>query len=256
MTPSLRIVSLGFLACVCAWACAFEARAAESEGDAKKAVSRSESEGKAAAKAEVQKAQLQYKLGRFEEALTSYSRAYELFHAPALLFNIGQCHKNLKHHERAIFFFEGYLREETKVDARKRTLAEELIAESRADLERRRVAEAAEIEARRSREAAAIATATTPTFGVGAKNTNAGAGASSSASAVFGTPPPVPSSGPTLIDSGPQSPPAAKPLTRKWWFWTAVGAGALAVAGGVFALYSAGGNSELPDNSVGTLDRR
>ena len=34
------------------------------------------------------KAQLHYKLGRFEEALNAYTRAYEIYHAPALLFNI------------------------------------------------------------------------------------------------------------------------------------------------------------------------
>ena len=94
----------------------------------------------------VEQANTDYKLGRFQEALDGYSRAYELFHAPALLFNIGQCHRNLGHHERAIFFFAGFLRE--KPDDPNRALVESLIGESRAAL----AAERAE-EERRRREA-------------------------------------------------------------------------------------------------------
>ena len=87
---------------------------------------------RAQAKAEVQKGQLDYQLGRFEQALEEYSHAYELFPAPALLFNLGQCHRNLKNYERAIFFFEGYLREQTKIEADQRALTEDLIAECKA----------------------------------------------------------------------------------------------------------------------------
>ena len=71
---------------------------------------------RAQAKAQVKKGQLDYKLARFEEALEDYTHAYELYPAPALLFNLGQCHRNLKNYERAIFFFEGYLREQPKID--------------------------------------------------------------------------------------------------------------------------------------------
>ena len=84
------------------------------------------------AKAAVEKGETAYKLGRFEEALEEYSHAYELFPAPALLFNLGQCHKQLKNYERAIFFFEGYLRDEQRPTNRR--LAEDLIAESRAEI--------------------------------------------------------------------------------------------------------------------------
>ena len=78
----------------------------------------------------MRKGQLDYKLARFEDALQDYSRAYELYPAPALLFNLGQCHRNLKNYERAIFFFEGYLREQPKIDPDQRALTEDLIAES------------------------------------------------------------------------------------------------------------------------------
>ncbi|MEP6652414.1 MAG: tetratricopeptide repeat protein [Myxococcales bacterium] len=199
-------------------------------------------DAKALARTEVHKAQLHYKLGRFDEALAAYSRAYELFNAPALLFNIGQCHKNLKNYDRAIFFFEGYLREETKADAQKRTLAQDLIAESRAELQRQRAAEAAEAQTRR----AAAAAASPPPA------------AASSVAAVFGAPPPPPSTSSSLLDSASSlDQPSSRSITRKWWFWTAVGVGALAVAGGVVAyLVSGQTTTVLPMGSVGTLDRR
>src|SRR4051812_23118772 len=66
----------------------------------------------AQARAQVEAADTDYKLGRFGDALEKYSKAYELYAAAPLLFNIGQCHRNLKNYERAIFFFQGYLRED------------------------------------------------------------------------------------------------------------------------------------------------
>ena len=85
------------------------------------------------ARQEVEAADVLYKLARFDEALAKYSRAYELYQAPALLFNIAQCHKNLKQFEKAIFFYEGYLREAP--GAPNRALVEDLLAESRRLLE-------------------------------------------------------------------------------------------------------------------------
>ncbi|MBC8133747.1 MAG: tetratricopeptide repeat protein [Deltaproteobacteria bacterium] len=235
-----RVARTGFLMLLaalstCVWAMPSPVWAADNDDDPK-----------ATARAEVQKAQLQYKLGRFEEALDSYSRAYEIFNAPALLFNIGQCHKNLKHHERAVFFFEGYLREEKKIDARKRTLAEELIAESRAELERQRLA--TEANSKRAAEAAAAAAPATAPAAVPAAPPPV-----SSVAAVFGTPPPPPSSTPDVAPPND----TAKPLTRKWWFWTAIGVGAVALVGGSIAYYGTGPTTTvLPGGTLGTLDRR
>lgn len=185
-----------------------------------------EKELRAQAKLEVDKAALHYRLGRFEEALASYTRAYELFNAPALLFNIGQCHKNLKNHERAIFFFQGYLREETNPE--KRALAEDLLAKSRADLERQRLE--------------AIPPAAPPPAPAPAAEPLIGTDLSRS-TAAEGSPAPE---GQTAV-----------PLTRKWWFWTALGAGALAIAGGTIAYYATGHTTLVtPMGSLGTLDRR
>ena len=187
---------------------------------------------RAEAKREVERAEVQYKLGRFDEALEGYSRAYELVNAPGLLFNIGQCHKNLKSYERAIFFFQEYLREAKRPE--RRALANELIAEARAQLEKQRLEPAP----------AADSPPAPP------------------------SPPPVPAwREPPVADQGDTSakapgavlqntaPAPEAPLTQKWWFWTAIGAGAVAVVTGI-VLLSGSGDTVPPSGSVGTLDRR
>ena len=78
------------------------------------------------------KGQIQYNLGRFEKALEHFSKAYETMPHGAFLFNIGQCHRHLGNHEKAIFFFEGYLR--NLPNAPNRSDVEDLISEHRAKL--------------------------------------------------------------------------------------------------------------------------
>lgn len=56
-----------------------------------------------------EQAQREYDLGNFDKALVGYSEAYRLVSAPALLFNIGQCHRQLGQYERAAFFYRRYL---------------------------------------------------------------------------------------------------------------------------------------------------
>ena len=53
--------------------------------------------------------QIAFDLGRFEEALERYEQAYRMVAAPGLLFNIGQCHRNLGNYKKAIFNFRLYL---------------------------------------------------------------------------------------------------------------------------------------------------
>ena len=186
---------------------------------------------RAEAKVEVERAEVQYKLGRFDEALEGYSRAYELVNAPGLLFNIGQCHKNLKSYERAIFFFQEYLREETRPE--RRTLANELIAEARAEMERQRVSPPSPSE---SASEGGVAPPSVPTW----------------------REPPVGEEADAPSKAAPSLAPAAPsdvPLTRKWWFWTAVAAGAAVIATGAIVLAGSGASAP-PAGSVGTLDRR
>ena len=78
------------------------------------------------AKALTGRATIEYNIGHFEQALELYTKAYEALPTPALLFDLGQCHRMLGKPERAIFFFQGYLR--AKPDAPNRALVEQLLA--------------------------------------------------------------------------------------------------------------------------------
>jgi hypothetical protein len=53
--------------------------------------------------------QLAYQAGRFDSALTQFTRAYELSHRAELLYNIGQCQDFLRHDAEALAAFEAYL---------------------------------------------------------------------------------------------------------------------------------------------------
>jgi tetratricopeptide (TPR) repeat protein len=91
------------------------------------------------------KATVEYNVGRFQQALDLYTKAYERVPKPALLFNIGQCHRLLGHYDQALFFYSGYLRE--KPEAANRTVVEQHMAEAKQALDQQRAAQA---EAQRS----------------------------------------------------------------------------------------------------------
>ena len=183
-------------------------------------------DARANAKVEVQQAQIDYELGRFDRALERYTHAYELFPVPALLFNLGQCHRNLKNPEHAIFFFEGYLRDETRIDKGRRALTEDLIAESKAVLARQQVAA----------EAAAEAARRPPHLEARPGET---------------TPPPATI---LVIDREQDQSPGHTSVASRWWFWTAIGVATAAAA----VAYYATGDPRLvpPSGTVGTVDRR
>jgi tetratricopeptide (TPR) repeat protein len=85
----------------------------------------------------VHDAALRYDVRDFNGALPLYIKAYERSALPILLFNIGQCYKQLGEHERAVFYFGGFLR--NSPESKHRALAETVMAESEAAL---RVAQA------------------------------------------------------------------------------------------------------------------
>ncbi len=101
-------------------------------------------------------ATVEYNVGRFQQALDLYTKAYERYSKPALLFNIGQCHRLLGHYEQALFFYHGYLREQP--DAPNRALAEQHIDEAQRALDAQRAAQ--EAESRRQAQAAERASET------------------------------------------------------------------------------------------------
>ena len=206
------------------------------------------------ARVEFEKAQIQYKLGHFDQALEGYGRAYELFHAPAFLFNIGQCHKNLKNYERAIFFFEGYLREEK--DPQKRQLAQELADESRAELDKQQ-----------KQAARAAAAAGAPSAAAAQGSETKGGTASHGAPRAETVPPRAPEprtvqplvaaqdapavGGPPAADAAP-----APKSGSSWWLWAGIGVAAAVLAGGVAYWATGSGTTVPPGGTVGTLDRR
>ena len=195
---------------------------------------------RAQARVQVKKAQLDYKLARFEQALGEYSRAYELYPTPALLFNLGQCHRNLKNYERAIFFFEGYLREQPKIDPDQRTLTEDLLAESRTALNREKA------------EAAAATTrfAAPPMTALPARQPQL-----ANARLTLRSQPVGPANSEALVAIDRRPPSHDTPVTHRWWFWTAIVG--TAVAAGAVAYYATGDPRLVaPHGTVGTLDWR
>lgn len=161
-----------------------------------------------------------YKVGAFTQALAGYESAYALFKAPAFLFNIAQCHFQLQNWDRAVFFFEGYLREQPS--AGNRALVEDLIREAREreaaarDAEQRRfdVAKSRlEVERKERERLAALRERDQLSLQVQEK----------------------------------------RPVYKKWWFWTAIGGFA---AAGVATVALTTRETVLPSGSLGTVDQR
>jgi tetratricopeptide (TPR) repeat protein len=68
----------------------------------------------------------QYNLRNFERALQQFKAAYEALPDPALLFNIGQCHRALGHRPEALFSYRAYLHQ--LPEAPNRATVERLVA--------------------------------------------------------------------------------------------------------------------------------
>lgn len=150
--------------------------------------------------------QIQYNLAHFDQAAEEYSKAYEAMPLPEFLFNIGQCHKKSGDYKKAIFFFEGYLREAPQ--AENRALVEELIAEARAKL--------AEPRTPREQPRRDLAKSSSSDG-----NTRAGSETGRSPAERR-----TPSAASAAADSAET---AGPPFYRTWWFWTAAGCATLAV---------------------------
>lgn len=87
-----------------------------------------------AAKRHFDRATKLFNLGKFEDALDEYQQAYDAKPLPELLFNIGQCHRNLNNFDSAIFSFKKYLK--LVPDAENREQVEEYIADLEAEQEK------------------------------------------------------------------------------------------------------------------------
>jgi tetratricopeptide (TPR) repeat protein len=84
-------------------------------------------ETRAEAKREYENGRLKFDLGKFDEAVESFQRAYELVDDPIILYNIGQSYRLGQNHSRALLFYKSYLRR--RPDAPNRTEVERRITE-------------------------------------------------------------------------------------------------------------------------------
>ena len=125
-----------------------------------------------------------FRLGDFHEALKLYREAYAIKAVPNILFNIGQCHGQLKEYDKAILAYRNYLM--AAPDAPNRAIVESIIAEIE-ELQKQRKPPA-EVKAHDPEPKAAGAIIT----------------------------PPPPARVPW--------PDARPPFYKRWWFWSAVGA--------------------------------
>lgn len=219
-------------------------------------------DNKAESASHVTAADTHYQLGRFAEALAEYSKAYELYAAPPLLFNIAQSHRQLKNWERAVFFFEGYLRARPK--AKNRPLVEELLADSQRLLEKERAAaavkqaEAAEQAAREATQREALRLeaerqrlAEERTLKVEAERKRLDDERQAAVRRVAED---------ERLRAEQRDREARRArdrdkVYRQWWFWTAIG-GAVVAAGGTAYYFSGETTVVQPMGSLGGVDRR
>jgi tetratricopeptide (TPR) repeat protein len=160
-----------------------------------------------------------YSDGRFEEAMRLFEKSYELSRRPSLLFNIASAAERLRMEAEAVAAYEKYLEQVQDAPNRK-------FVESRLEVLRR------QLERQASQEQAAAQ---------GAEPTAVPSPAEAARAESTG------------FEAGTREPVDSPPITRRWWFWTSVGA--IVVAGVVLGVLLGGSRSgaggEYPSDTVG-----
>jgi tetratricopeptide (TPR) repeat protein len=147
-----------------------------------------------------------YDLTEYAEALNAFKEAYRNFEDPAILFNIGQCYRQLGDKEQATRFYRNYL---NKVpNAANRDEVRELIARLDKMLSEERVSRAA------------------PPLGVEPAPSKPEPEPAKPEPA----PAPAPTATPVVVVAPPPPPP---PVYKRWWLWTIVGVAAVGVGVGL-----------------------
>jgi hypothetical protein len=185
-----------------------------------------------------QKATTAFALGHFAVAAEDFEKAFEAKSDPALLYNAAQAHRLAGNKERALTLYENYLRVYGK-------------KEKRAEVE-------THIEELKEAIAHDKAVATSPPTGtepVAAGPTTAPpvampapASPPVAASGLPTAPPPSPET-PVLVATATPAPDQSDSITRKPWFWVAVGG--VVVAAAVVVVLLATGGSKDPSPSIG-----
>jgi hypothetical protein len=206
------------------------------------------------ARALYERAEKSFDVGKFSDALADYQAAYEAKPLPGFLFNIAQCYRNMGDFDRARFFFRRYLAVDPRAPNRRKV--EELISEMTKQLE-----------AQQNDQKVAGGTAPPAPTSSPVGTSAAPAASPPSAEEAPASPPPAvapppapaptlaltpelepsPANGPPVVTNTPAAP-EKKPLSRRWWFWT--GIGAVVVGGAVAAFFLTRPETRTP----GTLD--
>jgi hypothetical protein len=170
-----------------------------------------------------ERAELEFNVGKFAEALTDYQSAYEAKPLPGFLFNIAQCYRNMGNYERARFFFRRYLALDPHASNRHRV--DELIAEMSRQLDAK-VAESSAVMPPSANPPPAVEP--TPV------DAPAPAGLAPAVSTSSSVPAPAEPNGASASLVAATAPPRARrPVWKRWWFWT----GVAVVAGGAVATF-------------------
>jgi tetratricopeptide (TPR) repeat protein len=132
-----------------------------------------------------------YNLAEYSEALEQFKSAYREVEDPTLLFNIGQCHRQLDDKKQAVRFFRSYLRE--LPDAPNHEEVRQLIAGLESAIAAQEPPKPAE---------------TPPPI------------------TLESSPSPEPAAQPAVSSPAPleaTAPAPRKPVYKRWWLWTVVG---------------------------------
>src|SRR5687768_509974 len=183
--------------------------------------------------------------GRYDAALTELTDAYSLVPAPALLFDIAQCHRALEEWDQAIRFYQSFL-EQTK-DRTEREAAKEMIAECKTRQGQPKSIDlfgpAEKILVLEPKFAdAPVATAPPPAI--------------EETPEIAAEPAAVPKATPEIV-AAPEVVVEQEPaLYERWWFWTAIGGAVAIIAAGTAIGLTSKDEVVLPSGSAGTIDLR
>jgi tetratricopeptide (TPR) repeat protein len=170
------------------------------------------------------RAEINFNLGKFADALGGYQAAYQAKPLTAFLFNIAQCYRYMGKYERARFFYRRYLTLEPKTPNRR--VVTDLIAEVTRLMKEPSPAPPGPAEAPPPPAVAPPPPPRATTASSLAAPTHA------TATVRLAAPPPAGANETTLVaqPAAGSEPARGKPLYKRWWFWSGLGA---LVAGGV-----------------------
>jgi Tetratricopeptide repeat len=193
-----------------------------------------------------QKGTTAFALGHFADAAEDFEKAFELKPDPALLYNAAQAYRLAGDKERALTLYENYLRVYGKKE--KRAGVETHIEELKQAIARDK-AVATSPPTRIKPAAPGPATPTPAPVPVTPPPASPSPPVVSSPPDALPMAPPPPSATPVLVATATAAPDQDDSITRKPWFWVAVGGGVLVAA--VVAVLLATGGSKDPSASIG-----